>query len=103
MHTTAIVQEIDRLLQDRQLSQRQIAALLGVSRSTVSAIASGRRDLYGKEPHQTHVLRVPATPPARCPHCGYRVYMPCIICRTREREQRQRYLRLIVHDAQRRA
>jgi hypothetical protein len=89
MHSTSLVQEIDRLLRTSTLSQRQIAARLNVSRGTVSAIASRRRGLYGKEPDDPASPITPSTPPARCPRCGYRVYLPCLICRIRYRRTRQ--------------
>jgi hypothetical protein len=95
MLPTTLVHEIDRLLQEGELSHRKIAARLGVSRGTISAIASGRRGLYGKEPVDAHLLRVPSSPPTRCPHCGYRVYFPCNICRTRAHRRRQRLLALL--------
>ena len=50
----ATVQEIRRLLDEGQLSQRKIAAQLGVSRGTVGAIASGRRGMFGREPDTDH-------------------------------------------------
>jgi hypothetical protein len=94
MLTTALVQEIDHLLREGELSQRQIAARLCVSRGTISAIASGRRGLYGKDPR---ALRMPirTSRPTRCPHCGYRVYLPCLICRVREHHSRRRLLQLL--------
>ena len=95
MLPTTLVHEIDRLLREGELSHRKIAAHLGVSRGTISAIASGRRGLYGKEPFEPHSPLVPSSPPTRCPHCGYRVYLPCLICRIRQHQQRQRLLQLL--------
>ena len=43
MIATSVVDEIRRLLQEGCLSQRKIAAQIGVSRGTVNAIALGRR------------------------------------------------------------
>jgi hypothetical protein len=85
MHSTAMVLEIDRLLRAGELSHRKIAARLGVSRGTVSAIASGRRGLYGKDSFERVAPTLPSSPPARCKHCGYRVYQPCRICQARKR------------------
>jgi hypothetical protein len=84
MLPTAVVYEIDRLLRDGDLSHRKIAVRLGVSRGTVSAIAAGRRGLYGKDPRASgrHSI-APTSPPARCRRCGYRVYLPCLICQAR--------------------
>ncbi len=96
MLATATVREIDRLLKNGELSQRKIAAQLGVSRGIVGAIASGRRGLYGRDPsddlsaaHRAKSL------PMRCPHCGYRIYKPCLICRVRQHQERQYAWRLL--------
>lgn len=92
-----LVQEIDRLLQEGKLSQRKIAARLGVSRGTVGAIASGRRGLYGKDPDADRASNAnslaPQLPPERCQRCGAFVYMPCLICRARDHRARQTRLR----------
>jgi len=45
-----VVQEVRRLLDERELSQRKIASKLKISRGTIGAIASGRRGMYGREP-----------------------------------------------------
>jgi hypothetical protein len=89
MLSTSLVEEIADLLELGELSHRQIAARLNVSRGTVNAIASGRRGLYGKERDKPDTPITRSTPPARCPRCGYRVYLPCIICRIRELRTRQ--------------
>jgi hypothetical protein len=99
MLSTALVHEIDRLLREGELSQRQIAARLRVSRGTVGAIASGERGLHGKERRKTYTPLTPSSPPTRCPRCGYRVYVPCIICSVREHRRGQRLLQLIAADA----
>ncbi len=90
----ALVNEIDRLLQEGELSQRKIAIRLGVSRGTISAIVKGRRGLYGREPAETPSPLIPTSPPARCPRCGYRVYLPCLICLARQHKQNQIIMRL---------
>jgi hypothetical protein len=85
MLSTALVHEIDRLLREGGLSQRTIAARLGVSRGIVSAIANGRRGLYGKDSCDGTLRSLaPAAPPVRCPQCGYRVYPPCLVCEARD-------------------
>jgi hypothetical protein len=83
MLPTSLVQEIDRMLKEGELSHRQIALRLNVSRGTISAIACGRRGLHGKDPVENRRFRTPTSAPKRCPCCGYRVYLPCLICRTR--------------------
>jgi hypothetical protein len=93
MLTRSIVEEIAKLLSEGRLSQRKIAARLGVSRGTVGAIASGRRGIYGKEPFEDDSEpMICASPPQRCRHCGYLVSVPCLVCRTRQYRERQRRL-----------
>lgn len=88
----ARVQEVRRLLDEGQLSQRQIAARVGVSRGTVGAIALGKRGLHGRESFgEDDDPCAPTSLPVRCPGCGALVYLPCLLCRTRfYSEQRQR-------------
>jgi hypothetical protein len=83
MLPTSLVHEIDRLLQEGQLSHRKIATRLGVSRGTIGAIAKGHRGLYGMDPYKKRPPRAPTSSPTRCPDCGYRVYLPCLICNAR--------------------
>ncbi len=84
MIAAAVVQEIRRLLAEGRLSQRKIARLTGVSRGTISAIASGKRPDYQqlRRARQGEPLE-PAEPPERCPGCGGMVYQPCRYCRAR--------------------
>jgi len=90
MLSLAVVEEIRRLLDEGQLSQRKIALKLNVSRGTVGAIASGRRGVYGSEPKSTEpTLCCLELPPERCTGCGAMVYMPCVLCRAREFRARQ--------------
>jgi predicted XRE-type DNA-binding protein len=77
-----VAKEIDRLLSEGALSQRQIAVKLRVSRGTVNAIATGRRRLHGAGAVD-HRGPQSESDSARCPTCGYRVYAPCLICSTR--------------------
>lgn len=93
MLAKSLVEKINRLLSEGSLSQRQIAAKLRVSRGTVSAIAGGRRGLYGREVGDDEELSLqPTSPPERCPCCGYRVYLPCLICSSRDFQRRQAVL-----------
>jgi len=76
------VDEVRRLLAEGRFSQRQIARLTGVSRGSISAIASGRRPDYpGKRAGEDWIEAW--GPLERCPGCGARVYMPCRICAAR--------------------
>lgn len=101
MLPAALAEEIDRLLRQGDLSQRSIAAQLHVSRGVVSAIARGDRQLFGRELPAKYSPLTPNSPPTRCPRCGYRVYVPCIICRTREHKTRQRILAILAADSAR--
>lgn len=95
MLAKSTVLEVDRLLKQGKLSQRKIAARLGVSRASVAAIASGRRGLHGKESADVGKRsKSTSGPPQRCPTCGHRVYLPCLICQTQQYQQFQRLLRM---------
>lgn len=90
MLSIELVHEISRLLDEGELSQRQIAARLGVGRTTVGAIASGQRGLHGHdELDEMSRARACERPTVRCSRCGYRVYMPCLICIAREYRRQQ--------------
>jgi hypothetical protein len=92
MLALSVVEEIDRLLKEGQLSQRRIAERLGVSRGTVSAIASGQRALYGRTAEDDKSGGVPALPAERCPKCGFLIHPPCLVCRTRQFRHGRRVL-----------
>lgn len=79
---SGMVAEIRRLLAEGRLSQRKIAKLTGISRATISAIASGRRPDYQPRPANDLFDR-PQGPPRRCLGCGGLVYLPCKLCRVR--------------------
>ncbi len=86
----AIVDEINRLLDEKRLSQRRISLRVGVSRGTVNAIARGTRPDYGTRRKQPGDEFLPPTGlPERCPGCGAMVRMPCLACRVRAIKQRQ--------------
>jgi DNA-binding XRE family transcriptional regulator len=79
-----VVEEIEKLLVAGELSQRQIAKHMGVSRGTVNNIAQGRRVL-AKEPElleEDDYFR-PLGPLSRCPSCGGMVHQPCLLCHIR--------------------
>ena len=82
--------EAHRLLAEGTLSRRKIAALVGISRSTVSAIASGsyaERIARKQAPIDRSI--VPRGPLARCRQCGGMVYMPCWACHVRELKEKE--------------
>jgi hypothetical protein len=80
MIASGVVGEIRVLLGEGKLSQRSIAARLGVSRGTVSAIALGKRPDYEARRRRGNDLIPPSGIPRRCPECGRRVQMPCLAC-----------------------
>ena len=65
------VQEVERLLAEGRLSEREIARRTGVARNTIARIASARQ--------RTEDLSLDG-PPVRCPTCGGMVTMPCRRC-----------------------
>ena len=101
MLAKSLIDEIHRLLKLGNLSQRKIAAQLRVSRGTVSAIASGRRGLFGREASDEEPFpHGPQSPPERCVRCGYRVYAPCLVCRSRDFQERQKELQCAAQSLQ---
>jgi hypothetical protein len=91
MLAVTVVEEVQRLL-NQGLSQREVARKVGVSRGTVHAIASGKRlPLDPRRPHSAdEPMEFPDGPTQRCPQCGSRVKMPCLACRVRALQERQR-------------
>ena len=86
------VKEAERLLIEGRLSQRKIAALIGISRATLSAIANGRRPDYAARLAARASELEPAGPIVRCGECGGRVHSPCRACRVRATLDQQRDL-----------
>jgi transcriptional regulator with XRE-family HTH domain len=90
MLAMAKIKEAERLLLECRLSQRKIAALVGISRATVSAIAGGRRPDYEARLAARAIELEPLGPIVRCGGCGGRVYSPCRACRVRADQDRKR-------------
>lgn len=88
MLSPALVEEVRRLLAEGRFSQRRIAVLTGVSRTTVSNIARGRRPDYPQRACDDE-LGLACGPLGRCPGCGGRVYLPCRLCHVRAVAARQ--------------
>jgi hypothetical protein len=80
MISPAKVEEVRRLLAQGNISQRQIARQLSLSRGVVGSIASGRRPDYSLRTPQEPLCLLPAV---RCPGCGGFVHPPCRLCRVR--------------------
>lgn len=83
MLAPTVVGEIERLLGEGQLSQRAIARRLGVSRGIVQLIAHGRRRLRREPAEPAPVSYGTKRGWERCPECGARVQMPCLLCHLR--------------------
>jgi transcriptional regulator with XRE-family HTH domain len=97
MLALAKIMEVERLLAAGNLSHRKIAAVTGVSRATISGIASGRRPDYEALRRAREEKRRPPGPVGRCAECGALVYLPCQLCKMREAErQRLKKLRQLV-------
>lgn len=91
MLASAVIEEIHRMLREGRLSQRGIAQQIGVSRGTVNAIAQGkRRDGPRKHPACEKDFMPPSGLPVRCPGCGAKVQMPCLLCYIRSQAKRRR-------------
>jgi hypothetical protein len=69
------------LLAEGRLSRRQIGALLGICRTTVCRIESGKCKRKAAANGDAAVDNV--GPPVRCMGCGGMVSLPCILCRVR--------------------
>ncbi|NLE38184.1 MAG: helix-turn-helix transcriptional regulator [Pirellulaceae bacterium] len=85
MIAPVVIDRIRRLLAERKLSERKIAALVGVSRGTVAGVARGDRPDYEamRRKRQEQKDPLPRGPLGRCPTCGGKVYMPCRLCQMR--------------------
>jgi hypothetical protein len=93
MLSAAVIQEVRRLLDEEELSQRAIAARLNVSRGTVWAVVHRQRGLHVCD-MSTHARKQHASQrlPERCSTCGGFVFMPCRLCSTRAFTQRRHFL-----------
>ena len=87
------IQRVSRLLATGQYSQRTISRLAGVSRATVRQIARGLYDdrvaSMIDDDLETDLVE-PQRPYVRCPTCGGRVWMPCVLCQMQARRERDR-------------
>jgi transcriptional regulator with XRE-family HTH domain len=80
-----VINDVKRLLAEGSYSQRKIADMTGVSRSTVGAIATGKRRDHDARANASDLeLETSTGPPRRCPGCGGLVFMPCRLCHVRK-------------------
>jgi hypothetical protein len=81
MLSSCLVEQINRLLALGN-SRRDVARIVGVSRTTVNRIAARERpDLV--DPVETDLSSLPRRKAKRCATCGGMVYPPCRLCRMR--------------------
>ena len=82
-----MILEVERLIREQGYSQRRIAELVGISRTSVCSIAKGRLQQkladHGDEPRVGRHPRAFGGPLRRCHTCGGRVHMPCLLCQVR--------------------
>ncbi len=84
MISVTLEKRVRSLLADGKLSQRSIARITGLSRSSVGAIARGNRKAFIAASMEDGVKFFSTSQsPERCPECGGMVYMPCHACRIR--------------------
>lgn len=86
------IEEARRLLVEGKLSQRKIAQEIGISRSTLAGIASGRRPDYEALRQARGLAEQPLGPVERCRTCGGLVHMPCQLCKVRALKEGEREL-----------
>jgi hypothetical protein len=78
-----LVESIRKLLASGA-TQRSVQRITGVSRGRIIVIAKGEYPDYQAMRHLRRQKAFDRTQPAqKCATCGNRVYMPCMICRTR--------------------
>jgi transcriptional regulator with XRE-family HTH domain len=92
MISSAVIEEVRRLLEEQKLSQRMIARQVGVSHGTVNAIWLGKRPEHraSRPDEDEEAPLFNSTPPQRCPSCGGLVQMPCLLCRVRSLREKTR-------------
>ncbi len=89
MYPNAVILEIRNLLDEGELSHRAIAEKVGVSRGVVDNIAGGRRGLHSLKDDRMRQSREHfQSIPKRCRCCGGLIFEPCLLCRTRNYQQR---------------
>jgi DNA-directed RNA polymerase subunit RPC12/RpoP len=92
--TLAMVEVVERMLAQGLVSQRRIAKLVGISRGTVNSIALGRRPRISTPADEFEQQRGPLV---RCPGCGGKVFMPCLLCHVRQLKARDHGLQVCAH------
>ena len=76
-----VIQKIQQLLDIGGLSHRKIAKKMGVGRTIVDNVSSGKRQV-GKCKSGS-MITSPGRCAGRCPICGVKVQAPCLACQLR--------------------
>ncbi len=84
------IREAELMLARGKLSQRKIAKITGLSRGTISMIASGKRKVQVRTVDPDMPPELEKSPPVRCPGCGAMVRMPCLLCFLKNLAERKR-------------
>ena len=72
------IDHVERLLKDPRNTQRKISKITGVSRGMISLIANGQRKTYEAKQESHEFASSDVT--VKCPTCGHRVKLPCLLC-----------------------
>lgn len=92
MLALGLEREVERLLDSKRLSERQIAKRLGISRGTVRSVAKVQRPTRTTCKKKGFSFFSDETPPARCKSCGAIVFMPCLLCHVRTLARHRRVI-----------
>ena len=84
-----VIDTVRQLLAEGKLSYREIALRTGISRSTISSVAAGKRVADNNKFLENDAPLQPLGPARRCPNCGGLVYLPCKLCRVRAMKRKQ--------------
>ena len=85
MIAPSVVDRIQQLLSEGRWTWAQIAQTTAVSRSSVAAIARGKRSVAPRTGGpRDEEPELAAGPPVRCRTCGGITHMPCRVCQVRE-------------------
>ena len=82
------IRRVERLLKYSTLSHRQIAKTVGISKSTIDAVATDTRKL--KKPAPKKIIHKRLKEPVYCEGCERMiVLLPCVACECRRGIERQ--------------
>jgi hypothetical protein len=85
-------EEVLRMVLDPNISQKQIARILEMSRSTVSVIIRRGKIIRPRGRRSRSELKSTYTPGKKCPTCEHIVPLPCVACAAEKYARRSRRL-----------